>query len=411
MSGESGSEEELNIEDDFIKNYNYSEINKLLEENTLENFIDGENLELGNVLLTGATGFLGIHILYEFIKNEMGKIYCMLRKGKFNSCKERLIDVWNYYFDEDFTDLIGSRIFIVEGDITSIDDFKKLKDEPIDTIINAAALVKHYTADDYIFKVNVDGVINGLKFAQTRNNIKYVQISTISVLSSYSLNEEAYPNQEYNERTLYYGQDLENKYVCSKFLAERSVLQAATKGLSVKVIRVGNLMSRYSDGVFQKNYDTNAFLNNIKTIKKLGAMNPAMANEKVDMSQIDYVAKGILALCKTPDKSRVFHCMNNHYISQRDIVDALNAFGYGIAEVVFEEFKRIYEHNISDTIQGIITADFSIDDFDEEDDFEENVEIGQTVDILKSLGFDWPKPDKKYLKRLFEYLNKLNYFE
>ena len=411
LSGESGSEEELNIEDDLIKNYDYSEINKLLEENTLENFFDGENLELGNVLLTGVTGFLGIHILYEFIKNEEGKIYCLLRKGKFDSCEERLIDVMNYYFDEDLTGLIGSRIIIVEGDITEIDDFKKLEDEPIDTIINSAAIVKHYTADDYIFRVNVDGVINGLNFAQTRNNIKYVQISTVSVLSSYSLNEAAYPNQQYNERTLYYEQDLENKYVCSKFLAERAVLQAATKGLSVKVIRVGNLMSRYSDGLFQKNYDTNAFLNNIKAIKKLGAMNPAMANEKVDMSQIDYVAKGILALCKTPDKSRVFHCINNQYISHRDIVDALNTYGYGIAEVGFEKFKEIYEHNINENIQGIITADFSIDDFDEEDDFEENVEIGQTVDILQSLGFDWPKPDTNYLKRLFDYLNKFGYFE
>ena len=411
LSGESDSEDELNIEEDLIKNYNYGEINKLLEENTLENFFDGENLELGNVLLTGATGFLGIHILYEFIKNEEGKIFCMLRKGKFDTCEERLIDVMNYYFDEDFTDLIGSRIIVIEGDITEIDDFKELEDEPIDTVINSAALVKHYTADDYIFRVNVDGVINGLKFAETRNDIKYVQISTISVLSSYSLNEEAYPNQEYNERTLYYEQDLENKYVCSKFLAERAVLQVATKGLSVKIIRVGNLMSRYSDGVFQKNYDTNAFLNNLKAIKKLGAMNPTMANEKVDMSQIDYVAKGILALCKTPDKSRVFHCMNNHYISHSDIVDALNAYGYGIAEVDFKEFKQIYEHNINENIQGIITADFSIDDFDEEDDFEENVEIEQTVDILQSLGFDWPEPDKEYLKRLFDYLNKFDYFE
>ena len=103
--------------------------------------------------------------------------------------------------------------------------------------------------------------------------------------------------------------------------------------------------------------------------------------------------------------------MNNHYISLREIIDVLNTFRYGIAEVGFEIFKQIYEHNINDTILGIITADFSIDDFDEEDDFEENVEIDQTVDILQSLGFDWPIPDKMYLKRLFDYLNKFNYFE
>jgi len=194
LSGEDDSEVEIDIEEDVVKNYDYSQINKLLEENTVENFREGERLELGNVLLTGVTGFLGIHILYEFIRNEEGKIYCMLRKADYDSCEERLIDLMNYYFDEDLTGLIGSRIILSEGDVTEIDDFKKLEAEPIDTIINSAAIVKHYTADDYIFKVNVDGVINGLKFAQTRNNIRYIQTSTISVLSSYSLNEEKYPN-------------------------------------------------------------------------------------------------------------------------------------------------------------------------------------------------------------------------
>ena len=410
LSGEDESGVELDVVEDVVKKYNYDNINKLLEENTMENFQDGEKLELGNVLLTGVTGFLGIHILYEFIKNEDGKIYCMLRKGQYDSCEDRLIDLMNYYFEEDFTDLIGSRIILSEGDITEIDDFNKLKDEPIDTIINAAAVVKHYTADDYIFKVNVDGVINGLKFAQI-GDIRYIQVSTISVLSSYSLNKDKYPNPKYDETTLYYDQYLENKYICSKFLAERMVLEAATNGLSVKIMRLGNLMSRYSDGVFQKNYTTNAFLNNVKAINNLKAINSVMANMETDMSQIDCVAKGILELSKTPEKSRVFHCLNNHYIPLKNIVDALNTYGNGIEEVDVDKFKQIYEENMNENIQGMITADLVIDDLDEENDFDGNVKIEQTTEILHSLGFDWPKPDEKYLKRLIDYLNKFNYFE
>ena len=394
-----------------IKNYNYDEINKLLEENTLDSFLEGEKLELGNVLLTGATGFLGIHVLYEFIKNESGTIYCMFRKGKFDSCEDRLIDLMNYYFDEDLTDLIGSRIILCEGDITNLDDFKKLENYPIDTIINCAAIVKHYTADDYIFKVNVDGVINGLKFAESRNNVTYVQISTISVLSSFSENEEAYPDMTYNERTLYYEQDLTNKYLGSKFLAERMVLEAATRGLPVKIVRVGNLMSRYDDGVFQKNYETNAFLNNIKVFKNIHAITPIMSKEETDMSQIDYVAKSVLELSKTPEKCRIFHSMNNHYISNGDIIDALNDYGYDIREVNNEEFNEIYNKNMNENIQGLITAEISVEDYEEEDSFESLVEIEQTTEILRLLGFNWPKPDKDYLKRLIDYLNKFNYFE
>ncbi|WP_405279065.1 SDR family oxidoreductase, partial [Methanobrevibacter sp.] len=407
----SGEVDEENMEANAIKNYDYSNINKLLEENTLNNFLDGETEEIGNVLLTGVTGFLGIHVLYEYIKNETGTIYCMLRKGSFDSCEDRLIDLMDYYFNEDLTDLIGSRIILSEGDITSLDDFKKLEDYPIDTIINCAAIVKHYTADDYIFKVNVDGVINGLKFAQSRDNIKYVQISTVSVLSGYSENEEAYPDVRFNERTLYYEQDLTNKYLGSKFLAERMVLEAATKGLPVKIIRVGNLMSRYSDGVFQKNYDTNAFLNNIKAIKNLKALTPNMSQEVVEMSPIDCVARGVLELSKTPNKCRVFHCMNNKYILNSDIINVLNTYGYDIKEVSNEEFKEIYEKNMDENIQGLITAEIGIDDLDEVDDFDAKIEIEQTTEILHELGFDWPQPDDEYLKKLIDYLNSVKYFD
>ena len=66
---------------------------------------------------------------------------------------------------------------------------------------------------------------------------------------------------------------------------------------------------------------------------------------------------------------------------------------------------------MNENIQGIITADFTIDDLGEENDFDENVKIEQTTEILHALGFDWPKPDKEYLKRLIDYLNRFNYFE
>ncbi len=409
----SGENKEIDLESDIVQNYDYTKINGLLSENTLENFENGKKEKLGNVLLTGVTGFLGIHILYEFIKNETGTIYCMLRKGNFNSCEERLIDMMDYYFDEDFSDLIGSRIILSEGDITSLDDFNKLKDCQIDTLINSAALVKHFTADDYIYKVNVDGVINGLKFAESIG-IKYVQISTISVLSS--------PNDEsdisgvgFDERTLYYNQDLTNKYINSKFLAERMVLEYAVNGVNARIVRVGNLMARYSDGLFQKNFDTNAFLGELRAIKNIQAITEEMNNEEIEMSPIDYVAKAILALAKTPKECRVFNCVNPNSIYNSDIIEALNSFGYGINLVSDEEFIEICKDNMDENIQGLITSDMSIDKLSEEEYSEELdefiVKTDQTKEILHSLGIDWPILTQDYLKSLIKYLNKFNYFE
>ena len=49
----------INTHDD----YDYTAINNLLSENTIENFRKGEKREIGNILLTGVTGYLGIHVL------------------------------------------------------------------------------------------------------------------------------------------------------------------------------------------------------------------------------------------------------------------------------------------------------------------------------------------------------------
>ena len=319
----------------------------------------------------------------------------------------------NYYFDEDLSDLIGSRIILSEGDITNLDDFRKLEKYSIDTIINCAAIVKHYTHDDYIFRVNVDGVINGLEFADA-NNINYVQISTTSVLDEYTEDTDI-TDIHCDEKTLYWGQDLSNKYLNSKFLAERAVLEKALSGMNVKIIRVGNLMARYSDGVFQKNYDTNAFLNNIKAIKNLKATIPSISNEIVELSPIDYVAKATLCLSKTPKESTVFHAESDKLIPTANILEVLNSFGFDIKDVTPEEFRKIYEENMDENIQGIITADLTIDDFEEdesdESDIGQIVKIDQTTDILNALGFEWPECDKDYISKFIKYLNNVHYFD
>lgn len=84
-----------------------------------------------------------------------------------------------------------------------------------------------------------------------------------------------------------------------------------------------------------------------------------------------------------------------------------------LKNVSSEEFKEIYEQNMNENIQGIITADLTLDDldFDEEGDDGSIVKMDQTLDILDSLGFEWPVIDEDYLKRFIKFLNEVNYFD
>lgn len=81
------------------------------------------------------------------------------------------------------------------------------------------------------------------------------------------------PDKElhFYESDLYIGQPLDNVYAHSKFEAERIVLEAMTDGLKANIMRMGNLTNR-SDGVFQKNYLSNAFLKRVKAVIDLAEL-------------------------------------------------------------------------------------------------------------------------------------------
>ena len=93
------------------------------------------------------------------------------------------------------------------------------------------------------------------------------------------------------------GQYLGNKYIYSKFMAERVILNAvALHGLNAKIMRVGNLAARSTDGEFQANFATNSFMGRIKVYNMLGCCPYSMRNKRVEFSPINEVAHAIVLL-------------------------------------------------------------------------------------------------------------------
>ena len=72
-------------------------INNLLNENNMDSFNQGKcDDDLGNVLLSGVTGFLGIHILNELLQNENGDVYCLIRSREGISIEDRFNELEDY---------------------------------------------------------------------------------------------------------------------------------------------------------------------------------------------------------------------------------------------------------------------------------------------------------------------------
>ena len=401
---------------DEVADFDYTPINTLLQRNTLNNFRRGERQPLGNVLLTGATGYLGIHILNDLIHSDAQNIYCLVRGKSQEKAESRLRTLLYYYFANAYKNLFGTRLHIIMGDVTN--DLTSLVSSldttssplQIDTVFNCAAIVKHFSEGTEIEDVNIGGAKRCVEFC-IQTGAKLVHVSTASTRGLWAGEVK---NEVFTEQRFYMGQYLGNKYIYSKFMAERLILDAiATHGLSAKIMRVGNLAARSTDGEFQANFSTNSFMGRIKVYNMLGCCPYSMRNKRVEFSPINEVAHAIVLLATTPKECTVFHPYNIHTQFLGDVLTGLSSVGEGIKFVEQEEFAEIMEQAkdnpqkakqmssllaYQDMAHGQKTTDV-----DRDNDY--------TTQVLYRLDFAWSPTSWDYVERMLTAIGGFGFFE
>lgn len=370
-----------------------------------------KELEPKCVLLTGATGFLGVHVFRELLQNKDIKIIALIRGGKGLSAKDRLDTLLAYYFGDIFQEEVESRVRFVESDVTAEDLKDKLRDEQFDLIINCAAVVKHFSNDDSIEHVNLGGVKNLIEVA-LEHKARLVQISTLSVAGE-NINGKFPATKRIHESEIFFGQDISNKYIHSKIKAEEALIEAVNKrGLDGKVIRVGNLMGRERDGEFQVNSGTNSFMNSLRAYVQLGCFPVSAADATIDFSPIDEVAKTVLLLASTPKKFTLFHSANSHEVEFGDVLAAINGYGYKVDIVPDDIYQQRLNEFMKDESKNMaVSSLISYDSSSGESRAFILSDNSFTVKALYRLGYKWPITDRRYLERSIESLDTLGFFD
>ncbi len=361
------------------------------------------------ILLTGATGYLGAHVLWELLRRNAKHVACLVRSGKGQTSEERLKTVFMYYFGGMAPDDPLKSVEVIDGDITDKNLKEKLEGRSFDTIINCAAVVKHFAADDSIEKVNVGGVRNLIGLAESTGSL-LVQISTESVAGE-SVNGSIPADRKLKESELDFGQNLDNKYARSKFMAEEEIIKAIPGGLKAKIIRVGNLMSRDSDGEFQINFGTNAFMKQMRSYVKLGFFPVTDMDTEVEFSPIDMVAKAVVILAGTPEQFTAFHVNNCHKVHMANVLKVMRDNGMPVEVVSRKEFDRRFTEAMKDEaneefVSGLISYLGNAGEtrrFVAADD-------AYTVKALYRLGFSWPIISDGYIDKAFKTLKSLRFF-
>jgi thioester reductase-like protein len=211
------------------------------------------------------------------------------------------------------------------------------------------------------------------------------------------------------EKQIFFGQDISNKYVHSKIMAEQAIQKSIDEGkLKGKIVRVGNLMPRQSDGEFQINAITNNFMNSLKAYVTLGEFPLSFADSTVDFSPIDEVAKTIVLFAKTPDEFTIFHSANSHEVQMGDVIEAMNEDGFKIKLVDDSSFNNHLHEEMSkgnDKVAPLIRYDVSgaSSSFILSDN-------SFSVKALYKLGYKWPLTDDEYLKLAINSLKTIGFF-
>lgn len=373
---------------------NLENINQAVIQNNVK------SVDMSNILITGVTGFLGIHLVHELLLNpNVKKIYCIIRNKINLPAKKRFSNMISSYFQPSvkLSKLIDEKVTILNGDITQrnlgLDEktYSYLQSK-ITCVINSAANVKHFVKPTQIKKDNVYSVDNIIKFCG--DTITLAHISTLSIAGFIS---DGSKKEIFDENSLYIKQDLENNpYLLSKFEAEKNILIATnTQKLNALIFRLGNIMPRKSDGKFQGNYTQNIFMSALNSIIKSGVIANELQELSIEFSPVDECAKFIIKLLSSNNKNSIYHILSNKELTISELSNMLQKLGCNFETVNYDSFiEKISENTDEYTKEYICNTNLNT--------YKQDI----TLSALNKLNLSWSTIDFNYIKNILKIINK-----
>ena len=183
------------------------------------------------ILVTGATGLLGSHLLYELVSE--GQNVRAIYRHKFKIQKTE--QIFSYYGEEAVKLL--DRIEWVKADVSDVNELEQAMDG-VTEIYHCAGIVSFNHRDrEKIMKTNVEGTANMVNIALEKKISKFCHVSSIASFGKPEKGKSAIDEsvqREENDRSSVYSQ--------SKYLAELEVWRAIEEGLDAVIINPSTIL-------------------------------------------------------------------------------------------------------------------------------------------------------------------------
>lgn len=275
------------------------------------------------VLLTGATGFLGMKILGDLLEHTDVRVLALVRAADDREASARIARKLEVVLGTKRG--FSGRVRAIPGDVTLPDlglgRRRSYVAERTQTIIHSAATVAFDTDIVATRAINVEGTRNMLRFAELcaeRGGLRRLaHVSTAYVAGAHS--------GIFSEDDLCVGQRFRNAYERSKFEAER-LIAAWRERLPITVLRPSIIVGERATGwtvAFNVLYwPLRAFSRGAYSII------PARTQTVVDIVPVDYVSAGVVHLTMLPEaEGSTFHLTAApHATSAGEIAELASSF-------------------------------------------------------------------------------------
>ena len=279
-------------------------------------------LDAKSIFITGTTGFLGAHLLNELLRTTKDhvKYYCLVRikKGNRNDALNRIISNLKYY--QLYNHNMKKRIIPVTGDLTekyfglTVEQFNEFA-KKIDFIFHCAALVNYVYSYAVIKPSTVNGTNEILRFACTSATKSIHYVSTNGIFPGE--HKRAYSE---NSNIDSFADHLENGYGQAKWVAEKLVWEAVSRGLPVCLYRPGNIGHHSITGVSNPNDFISMIIDACMKLKCA----PDEDKWAFEMSPVDFLVKSMVLFASEPTHfGQVFNVVQNDPVPARLVFDML----------------------------------------------------------------------------------------
>ena len=267
--------------------------------------------------VTGATGFIGRHLLQELVDHRQGEIFVLVREGS-QAKLDALVRQWaqSEYGADRVTPVIGD----LQADRLGVShQWVTAHAGEIDHFFHLAAIYDMTATDEMNEQLNVGGTRGALELAGALGAGCFHQVSSIAAAGDY--------RGVFDETMFDEGQGLPSPYHRTKYESERIVREEAT--VPWRVYRPVVVVGHSETGAMDKVDGPYYFFPLLKRLRDtVPSWVPLIGIDLGDTNvvPVDYVAKAMDHLAHLPDRDgEAFHLANPEPLNTVELVNAFAA--------------------------------------------------------------------------------------